>query len=66
MKTKQEKAHALFEIKEVCLLNQQKILNVDQQPGTIALRGLDDPSCVTLSNRDTVNSRLVHLLTNHW
>ena len=28
------------------------------------MRGLDDPSCVTLSSRDTVNSRLVLLQTN--
>ena len=54
--TMQEKAHALFEyIKEVCLLNQQKILDVEQQPGAITLRSLDDPACVTLSSRDTVN-----------
>ena len=54
--TMQEKAHALFEyIKEVCLLNQQKILDVEQQSGAITLRSLDDPACVTLSSRDTVN-----------
>ena len=59
--TMQEKAHALFEyIKEVSLLNQQKILDVDRQPGTITLRSLDDPSCVTLSSRDAVDGEAAY------
>ena len=51
----QEQAHALFEyIKEVCLLNQQKVLDVDKQAGAILLRSLDDPSCITMFSRDTI------------
>ena len=49
----QEQAHALFEyIKEVCLLGQQKILDVNKQMGVVLLRSLDDPSCVTIASRD--------------
>ena len=59
--TMQEKAHALFEyIKEVSLLKQQKILDVDRQPGTITLRSLDDPTCVALFSRDAVHGEAAY------
>ncbi|MGN0779733.1 MAG: AAA domain-containing protein [Aristaeellaceae bacterium] len=51
-----ELAHALFAyMKEVHLLNQQKILDVDKQLGAVLMRSLDDPACVTRFSRDTVD-----------
>lgn len=51
-----EQAHALFEyIREVCLLGQQKILDVNKQMGVVFLRSLDDPSCVTIASRDRMD-----------
>lgn len=51
----QEQAHTLFEyIKEVCQLNQQKVLDVSKQEGVVYLQNLDDPTCVTIASRDRV------------
>lgn len=51
----QEQAHTLFEyIKEVCQLNQQKVLDVSKQEGVVYLQDLDDPTCVTIASRDYV------------
>ena len=61
IKKVQDEAHALFEyIKEVCLLNQQTVLDVDKQLGRIMLRNLDDSSCIALSNRDTFDGDASH------
>lgn len=49
-----ERAHALFEyLKEVCLLTQQNIVNIDKQPGAVPMRNLDDSTCIELFSRDT-------------
>lgn len=51
----QEQAQALFEyIRGVCLIDKKTVLDVGQQQGQITLRSLDDPSCVTLFSRDTM------------
>lgn len=51
----QELAHTLFEyIKEVCLLRQQKVLNVDKQLGAMPLHKLNDPTYIKIFNKDTV------------
>ena len=45
----QERAHALFEyIKAVCLLNQQKILDVDKQPIAVPMHELRDSTYTNL------------------
>lgn len=55
MESMLERAHSLFEyIKEVCLLNQQKVLDIDKQIVAVPLKKLDDPSCVQLFSRDSV------------
>lgn len=51
----QEQAYTLFEyIREVCQLNQQKVLDVSKQEGVVYLQDLDDPTCVTVASRDRV------------
>lgn len=55
----QEPAHALFEyIKEVCQLTQQKVLDVEKQPGFVAMRKLDDPTCIKLFSRDKTDGNV--------
>ena len=55
----QEHAHALFQyIKEVCQLTQKEIFDVDKQPARVLLSQLDDPACVKLYSRDTVDGEL--------
>lgn len=57
----QELAHALFQyIKEVCQLTQKEIFDVDKQPAWVLLSQLDDPACVKLYSRDTVDDETVH------
>ena len=52
----QERAHALFEyIKAVCLLNQQKILDVDKQPVAVPMYELRDSTYIQLFGRDTMD-----------
>lgn len=57
----QELAHALFQyIKEVCQLTQKEIFDVDKQPAWVLLSQLDDPACVKLYSRDTVDDETVN------
>ena len=55
----QELAHALFEyIKEVSQLNLQRVLAVEKQMGYVFLNKLNDPSCITFSNRDSLEGEM--------
>ena len=57
----QELAHALFQyIKEVCQLTQKEIFDVDKQRAWVLLSQLDDPACVKLYSRDTVDDETVN------
>ena len=57
----QELAHALFQyIKEVCQLTQKEIFDVDKQPAWVLLSQLNDPACVKLYSRDTVDDETVN------
>ena len=49
-----ESAHALFEyIKEISLLGQRSILDIEKQLGAVFMHSLYDPACVKLNSRDS-------------